>query len=140
MGVMRDQFIRESDLSGRERVPFFIPFKPTANVTAGGSDTVSVPIGPRDFVCTHIAFRSDLVATVRQPFQIEVRDIGAQLNWQTGPFDVDSVVGPDKQAFQLATPWRFTSHSTAQVVFYNKGGSDTMPYLTLHGYLDSQNI
>lgn len=137
---LRQNQITPVDARGvpRNEVPYWINIEPPAAVAAGGTTVVPEAIGPRDFVWTHVAFRSQEVGVppVEQPFKVLMTDIGDSTIFGARRWNVRAAIGVNKDAFELPKPWRFRAKTTLQVEFENTGGLAAIPTLVLHGYLD----
>lgn len=122
----------------RNKVPYWINIEPAAAVIAGGTVVVPEAIGPRDFVWTHVGFRSQEVGVppAEQPFKVLITDIGDSTIFGARRFNVRAAFGVSKDAVELPEPWRFRAKTSLQVEFENLGGLPAIPTLILQGYLD----
>lgn len=138
--------IQESQLTGRDRLPLFVPFTPAAGAVAVG--TVSAPIewtvSPRDFVCTHISWTTTLQGIPRhiEPFNFSIEDTNSFKRFTIGRVPLSAITGVSidgtefKTMFKLSEPWRFVQDTKITVELQNVGCHAATPTVLLHGYLD----
>jgi len=142
------QPIQESQLTNRDKLPYFAPFRPAAPIAPLA---VSAPlewiVSPRAFVCTHIGWTSTLQGIPRhiEPFRVSIEDVNSFKFLTNGRVDLSAITGvgiditEHKGMFQLSEPWRFKDGTKIVVQLENTGCHASTPTFVMHGYFDTQN-
>lgn len=131
---------------GHAEVPYLLNFEPAAVVAAAATVTVTIVMGPRDFMCTHIGFSTTEVGLParQQRFKLNVRDMGDSIVWAPARFLINAVVGSggntEKNLQKLSKPWRFRRGTSIVVELENVGAIACLPSFVMHGYLTKENL
>lgn len=130
----------------RAPLPQFIEIEPVAAVAAGATGNVRYTIGPRNFVCTGMAYTSQPVGipAAGMRFRINIQDIGASVFFAPFRFLARPVFGSDEglsdsSYIELANgkaTWTFQRQSIINVEFENIDAIACIPTLVLVGYLE----
>ena len=126
-----------------ERVPWFQPFEPAAQIAGGATGIVDAVIAWMDFVATRIGFTSETVGFPAAPgrWKVQVQDIGASKAFQPEGWDATALIGgnfgiSNNPAIDMPVPWVFLEKTTIRVTFENLDPAlACLPHLLLIGYL-----
>lgn len=126
-----------------ERVPWFQPFEPPAQIAGGATGNVDAVISWMDFVATKIGFTSETVGFPAAPgrWKIQIQDIGASKSFQPEGFDITALIGgnmgiSNNPPVDLPVPWIFLEKTTIRVTFENLDPAIAcLPHLLLIGFL-----
>lgn len=141
--------IQEQQLSNRERQFYTVVFRPALAIAVGAvSAPLTYVVSPRDFVGTHIGWKSTLQGIPRhiEPFRFMLEDRNSQKRFSDQRVDLDALTGASIDGtqfnvmFELAEPWRFLNGETIVVELENSGCHAAIPTLLLHGYFAEENI
>jgi len=148
--INNNQPIEESQITNRDKLPYFVPFTPPGPVTTIAPGAVSIPLdwkaSPRDFVCTHISWTSTLQGIPRhiEPFRVSIEDVSAMKSLTNGRVDLSAITGVGIDTteyngmFLLSEPWRFKNGTVIRVVLENRGCHAATPTFLMHGYFDTK--
>ena len=124
-------------------------FRPAAAVAVGAVSTpLTQVVSPRDFVATHIGWKSTLQGIPRhiEPFRFMREDQNSSRRFSNQRVDLDALCGASidgtefNPLFKLSEPWRFLNGETIAVELENAGCHAAIPTFLLHGYFAEENI
>lgn len=115
-----------------QKRPYFVPLEATAAAGATVTLNQATIIGDLNFIWTHLGAKT----AGGERFEIEIRDVGGNVDMQSARFDIETVVGDENIPFELPIRWLFLSKSGVNLTVTNQGTVQDTLYLTLIGYLD----